>query len=102
MITLLVKFTAKEGKPGELEQALVSLARESQEDAGCEAFVALREVHAPGQFVLFEQWRDSASLAAHNDGAAVRHLRGLLPDLVEGDPSVSALETLSHSISHHD
>ena len=102
MITLLVKLTAKPDKRDELEQALVSLARESREEPGCEIFIASREVHGPGQFVLFEQWRDSASLSAHNEGAAVRRMRSVLPELIEGDPEVCALEALFHAIAHHE
>lgn len=102
MIALIVRLTAKPGKPDELEQALVTLARDSREESGCETFVALREVHAPERFVLFEQWSDESAFAAHQSGAAVRHVRGLLPDLVQGDPNVSQLETLSHPVSQHE
>lgn len=65
MITLIIRFTAKEGG----EQAFAAAARRVVENTrandDCIEFTVLQDKENPREFVLFERWKDEASLAAH-------------------------------------
>lgn len=94
MPTLLVKFVAARGNEAALQQALHALAAGSKNEGGCDVFQAHRVPEAPGQFLLYERWRDEAALAEHNRGPSVSRFRALLPTLVSADPEVSMLDSI--------
>lgn len=94
-ITLLIIFETLPGKSAQMEQALEALAIEARREAGCELFVTHRVSDAPGIYVLYEQWRDSETLDAHNAGPSVLRMSALLPELVKDKPKVSKLESLA-------
>lgn len=95
MVVLLVTFEALPGKSAQMQQALEALVTQARREGGCELFVAHRVSESPDIYILYEQWRDSESLDAHNAGAAVQRMVALLPELVEGKPKVSKLESIA-------
>ncbi|MGA7670431.1 MAG: putative quinol monooxygenase [Nitrolancea sp.] len=66
MITALVFMTAKSGSEGDW-QALVEQIHASThaEDEGCISFDVYRQLDAPREYVLHEQWRDADALTGH-------------------------------------
>lgn len=94
MLTFLVKFTALDGKERALRRALEALAAESRREAGCDLCFAHSVPNAPGQFVLYERWRDNEALHAHNVGPSLDAFARRLPELVSTDPEVSTLEPI--------
>ena len=66
MLTILFDVTVKEG----LEEEFAELAKEMMRstralDEGRVTFAWHRQVDDPRKFVLYEQWRDQASVDAH-------------------------------------
>ncbi len=66
MITVLFYMTVKAEREEEWRELLGRLARSTHaEDEGCLTYVFHRRADNPREYVLYEQWRDAAALAAH-------------------------------------
>ena len=65
MLVLAVTWVAKEGEEDTVIQLFRVLAETSLKEPGCRAFMVHRGVEDPRQFMIYEQYRDQASLDAH-------------------------------------
>jgi quinol monooxygenase YgiN len=66
MITILFHMTAKAGLEDEcIRVARDVTARTRAEDQGCISYTFYRRSDNPRELILFEQWQDPSSLAAH-------------------------------------
>ena len=87
MISALFHIVVRPGREDEfhtLARRLTRLTR--KEDAGCVNYVFLQQQDKPKEYVLFEQWRDKASLDQH-----IRHLERILGPPRPGEFMPSAL-----------
>ena len=65
-VTILFSITVKEGREQEANDVIQRLTQSSRaEDDGCLTYVFLQQQNSPREYVLYEQWRDSAALNAH-------------------------------------
>jgi quinol monooxygenase YgiN len=65
-ITVLLFMTAKEGKEEEfIEMATQATETTHAEDKGCINYVFHQQTDNSREFVLYEHWKDQASLSAH-------------------------------------
>lgn len=65
-VTILFSITVKEGKEQEASDIMQRLTSTTRaEDAGVLSYVFLQQQNSPCEYVLYEQWRDSAALNAH-------------------------------------
>ena len=68
MINILVHLTIKAGREDEYRKMAARIAKASnEEDEGCITYHYLQDLSDPREFVVYEQWRDQASLDAHTD-----------------------------------
>jgi quinol monooxygenase YgiN len=66
LVTILFSITVKEGREQEAADIMQRLTASSRaEDDGCLTYVFLQQQSSPREYVLYEQWRDAASLNAH-------------------------------------
>jgi quinol monooxygenase YgiN len=66
VITVLFHITLKPGREDEWQEMLTSLYQTTHaQDDGCISYSFYRQVDAPRNYVLHEQWRDSDALTAH-------------------------------------
>jgi quinol monooxygenase YgiN len=75
MVVLVAKYTVKAGQGDHVEAALrrmTPLVRESE--PGCTFYQANRSPDDPDHFLLFEQYRDDAALAAHRETAHFKEI----------------------------
>ncbi|TWI54787.1 quinol monooxygenase YgiN [Pseudomonas duriflava] len=77
-LTLVATLVAKEGQEAELEQALRGLQPLSRAEEACIQYDFHRDAEQPRTFHMIEQWKDEASLAAHE---ATPHYQTALPVL---------------------
>lgn len=63
-------------------------------EPGCERYEILAEIDRPTRFVLLEQWRDAAALAAHFESAAFKAMAAKLEALLAAPPQVMSLQRL--------
>lgn len=80
MLTIFFHMTIKADRQQEfheLTKRLTKITRE--EDEGCLAYIFHQQKDNTAAYVLYEQWRDGESLAAH-----LAHLRELLGPAEEG------------------
>ena len=65
-ITILFSILVKEGKEQEAADIMRRLTDSTRaEDDGALSYVFLQQQNNPREYVLYEQWRDSAALNAH-------------------------------------
>lgn len=85
VITLLCPISAAKGKGAALKAALAALAAETVKEPGNICYRP-HETADPDEFIIYEQWKNSAALDAH---MAMPHLQKFLADeagLLAGEP----------------
>jgi quinol monooxygenase YgiN len=64
--TIIFSITVKEGNEQEAAEVFQRLTKSTHaEDEGVITYVFLQQQNNPREYVLYEQWRDSAALNAH-------------------------------------
>jgi autoinducer 2-degrading protein len=85
MVVLVAKYTVKAGQGDHVEAALrrmTPLVRASE--PGCTFYQANRSPDDPDHFLLFEQYRDDAALAAHRETAHLKeNIEGTVVPMLE-------------------
>ncbi len=82
MITITAKLTAKEGKAGEMQTALLRMIPQVQAHEPGVVLYALHSVEGqPGVFLFYEQYADDAAFAAHRATEHMKALGAALADL---------------------
>ena len=76
VITLLCPIHAAPGKGAAMKTALTALAAETVKEAGNICY-RLHETDDPEEFIIYEQWKNSAALDSH---MATAHLQNFLAD----------------------
>ena len=64
-VTLTATWVAREGEEAEVERVLRAMVPPTRREPGCITYVALRSEENPREFLLFEQYADSAAFEAH-------------------------------------
>jgi quinol monooxygenase YgiN len=65
-VTILFSITVKEGKEQEVADMMQRLTSSTRaEDDGVLSYLFLQQQNSARDYVLYEQWRDSAALNAH-------------------------------------
>jgi quinol monooxygenase YgiN len=68
VITILFYVTVKSGHEAQFYEIAAELTKSTHEkDAGCLAYVWHRREDSSAEFVLYEQWQNQGSVAAHLD-----------------------------------
>lgn len=62
---LSVTWVAKPGEEQAVEGALRSMLEPTRAEPGCIQYDAFRSTEKPGQYLLFERYRDEAAFQAH-------------------------------------
>lgn len=89
MISFLFYMTVKDGLIDEFTKWSINLVRATRaEDEGCITYIFHQEIDNPRKFVLYEQWRDEASLKAHLK--RMQRVYGAPPLGEEGETSLPA------------
>lgn len=93
-ITIFCLMRPKPGAAAELRQGLVTLVAPTRAEADCLTYDLYEE--ADGSLVLFETWRSTAELEAHQQQPAVRQFfDDQMPALLDGDMGVHVSTLLS-------
>lgn len=82
MITVMVNLKVKETRLTEFKQLATELTEETRNVRdGCISYSFAQDPNSKTEFILFEQWRDQASLDTH-----IQHLFAKLGPAIEGKP----------------
>jgi quinol monooxygenase YgiN len=65
VLTIVARIQAKPGLEDRMKQNLLSLLALTRAESGCITFDLLQDTIDPAVFVLYENWKDQASLDAH-------------------------------------
>jgi quinol monooxygenase YgiN len=76
--TMIVTLQAKKGADKKIEAAFAKAIKPTRQEKGCLAYYLDRDPKMPGQYIVYERWKDLAALEAHLKS---RHIVALLADL---------------------
>jgi quinol monooxygenase YgiN len=82
---LLVTIQAKPGKGKELEAAFAPCIAATKREPGCLAYELNRDPDEPTAYIVFEKWKDVASLQAHVKAGHTQELFKAIRPLSDGD-----------------
>lgn len=86
---MVVRFRAKPDQADALIQAMAEPLAATAKEPGNLAYDLSRDIKKPGQFVLYEHWRDVDALDAHLKQPYLDKLLGVFGDLLAEPPEVS-------------
>lgn len=66
-VVVFATITAKEGCADKLLAVLTRLTEQSQAEAGCTSYILHRDNDDEKVFVIYEIWKSSSDLEAHNN-----------------------------------
>ena len=85
-VRLVINMRARQGKGGELLQAMTERCRQVQQEPGCLQFEVFQSGLDPDKVVLLELWQDQAALDTHAQLMGSQPANPRIADLREGGP----------------
>jgi quinol monooxygenase YgiN len=95
MIVFTATLIAKTGKEKELEAALINMVSSVQNEEGAMAYILHRATDHPGQFTVYEKYKDKAALDYHNATPHMGELRAKLDLLLEEEVMINHYEEIA-------
>ncbi|MCE4564433.1 antibiotic biosynthesis monooxygenase [Maribellus sp. CM-23] len=80
MISIVAKFTVKQGKETEFLKLINELGEASRAEAGCLEYILHKDVKNANIYCLIEKWKDQEAVDFHNN---TPHFTGIVPKIVE-------------------
>jgi len=74
VIVLIATYRGQPGKGDVIAPLLLELAGRSRAEPECELYLVNRSTTDPDTFVLYEQYRDDAAIAAHRETSHFQEL----------------------------
>lgn len=88
MITIVAKFTVKEGKVEEFKALAKDLINESRKEAGCISYSLNQDLNNRNVLTFIEKWENKEAIELHNNSA---HFTRIVPKLGEFQEKVSEI-----------
>lgn len=93
---VVAEVRAKPGRENELRDATLPLVAQVRNEPHNRLYFLHEDRNAPGHFVFYEIFASQADFEAHNATSHVQSWFRRLPDLAEGDVSVTRLRILGN------
>jgi quinol monooxygenase YgiN len=93
-VSVLATFSVGAQRAEELRAALRELVSHVECEAGTELFEVNEDPDQPGDFVIFERYRDDAAVAEHRGSAAMAEFRSAL-GTIEARPQIRFLQSVA-------
>ncbi|RWX36657.1 putative quinol monooxygenase [Rhizobium leguminosarum] len=94
-LTVIAIMKAKKGAEEELGNRLKALVEPSRSEAGCINYDCHQDQENPGEWVMYENWKDRSDLDHHF--TMPYHIKFIadVPDLIEGEIEMHYLDMRS-------
>ena len=92
---LIAKLKAKDGKEGDMEEALRGMISKVQNEEGTLTYTLHRSKKDPSLFMFYEKYKDKDALSYHSSTPYFKELFGRLGSLLEGEPGVEMYEEIA-------
>lgn len=74
LLTIVARIKAKPGMEDRMRQDLLGLLATTRAESGCITFDLLKDINEPTVFVLYENWKNRATLDAHFEQPYVKQV----------------------------
>lgn len=88
MVTVVAKFTLKEGKNEEFKEVAKELVHKSRQDRGCIAYSLNHDINEENVLSFIEQWESKESIIEHQKTEHFRILFAKLKKLQENNEEI--------------
>jgi quinol monooxygenase YgiN len=87
-IHVFANVTAAAGNEDKLREVLTTLAHASQDEPGVVSYILHEDIKTPGNFYVFEAYKDQAAVDAHMGSAHLAAAFAAAGPLLSGAPSI--------------
>lgn len=94
LLTIVARIKAKSGMEARMQQDLLGLLAPTRAESGCITFDLLQDTSNPTVFVLYENWKDQASLDAHFQQPYVKQVLQAYEETLAEPINVMTLEKI--------
>ncbi len=95
MLVVVASFKAKEGKEGELQEALQALAANVEAEEGTLIYNLHKAKKDPGKFMVYEMYADKAAFELHGSTPYFKEAFGRIAQLIEGQPQLEIFQDVA-------
>ena len=92
MLIVAATVQIQPDKIDEAISAMQEMAEATQSEDGCIRYQFYQDIQEPTTFLAYEEWRDDAALAAHNETPHMAVLQSKMPGIVVGPVDVKRYE----------
>ena len=89
--TLAISLKVKDGSAERFEAAFAKAVKETRKEKGFVAYDLNRDTKEAGRYLVYERWKDLASLEAHLASDHIKALFGEVGAVLDGAPEVKVL-----------
>lgn len=83
VITIIAILKARKGKEHQVWNELLKVVTPSRAEEGCLEYVLHESQEHPGQFVLYETWKDETAIHEHVASSHYREYRQAMEELLD-------------------
>lgn len=94
-MVVVVGLKVESGKEKEFEDAMREMITKVESEEGTLAYVFHRSQHNPGEFLIYEKYRDKAAFDRHSATPYFKELFGKIGPLLAGEPKMEMYEELA-------
>jgi quinol monooxygenase YgiN len=94
-LTVLAYVTAKAGHEDEVRSALLDLVAHTRNEEGCINYDLHESQGTPGEFAIYENWKDASCLDAHAKSAHLQDFRRKMAHLLEHPSEITTWRMVS-------
>lgn len=95
LLTVIAYMRAKPGKEQQLYDALQALVEPTTREKGYVNYDLHQGVEDPAVFFFYENWESGEDLDAHLDAPHLQSFVSLLPELLDGDLTLTRLQRVA-------
>lgn len=94
-MVVVVGLKVKSGKEKEFEDAMREMITKVGSEEGTLAYVFHRSQHNPGEFLMYEKYKDKAAFDHHSATPYFKELFGKIGPLLAGEPNMEMYEEVA-------
>lgn len=94
-MVVVAALKVKPGKEKELEDAVKDMIAKVASEEGTLTYVFHRSQHNPGEFLMYEKYKDKAAFDHHGATPYFKELFGRIGPLLAGEPHIEMYEEVA-------
>ena len=94
-MVVVVALKVKSGKEKEFENAMREMIAKVEPEEGTLAYIFHRSQHKPGEFLMYEKYKDKSAFDHHSVTPYFAELFGKIGPLLAGEPNIEMYDEIA-------